>query len=83
MTSAIFNDGFSVDVFFLTNVGVSSLAPANFLSKPNNDTVDAVTPLTATSVRLDFTPDISGETAIEYTGVIPGILSPHEVAITP
>jgi hypothetical protein len=70
--SLVYNGGIDANVF----------NPGDFSSEPSGSTPDTVIQDGPNGLQLMFTPDISSDSTVDYTGTAAGILTPDTVAIT-
>jgi len=79
ITSVFIDGSYTVFVVYTAAVTAGDFAITDFNTKPDLFMPDTVSQDGFNSLQLDFPDDITGQTKIEYTGAVSGILTPQIV----
>jgi len=75
-------DLFTLLVAFSAEINSADFNTTDFATFPNGVTLATISQPAADTLELDYSSSLEDETALDYTGSVPGILTPQHVDIT-
>lgn len=81
MIGAVFASNFRVEVNYSGPIIAETFALNKFTVTPGGQSPDSINQVNTTSIELEFIPDVSIATDVNYFGGTTGILAPDSIAI--
>ena len=82
ITQAERPDANTVNVTYSAPITAADFNNVDFGSTPTAFTPDSINQNAPAELGINFPDDITAETGIDYTGAVPGVLTPQSVAFT-